>query len=307
MTELFISIFTGTLIAATPLLFAALGEVVVEKSGVLNLGIEGMMLVGAACAFAVAIHGGGLFPAFLVGSLAGALASSIFAVLSLVFLTNQYAAGLALAIFGAGISAMIGSGFGAEPIAGLKSLDLGPLSDIPFLGPLLFRFDILVYLALALVPATNWWLKRTKAGLILRSTGESPENAHALGYNVILNRFLAILWGGALAGLGGAYLSIAYTGIWVEDMTAGRGWIALSLVVFATWRPWRVLGGAILFGGVTVLQLHGQILGLPIPSEALSAAPYLATIIVLALISQNRVRMALDVPLSLGRPFQPGD
>lgn len=306
MNELVISVFTGTLIAATPLLLAALGELIVEKSGVLNLGIEGMMLIGAASAFLVAAHDGGLLAAFVTGALGGAAGAAIFAALALVFLTNQYAAGLALAIFGTGVSAMIGAGFGSHPIAGLKPLDLGPLSDLPVLGPLLFRFDIMVYLALALVPATWLWLRRSKAGLILRVVGESPENAHALGYPVRRIRFLAILWGGALAGLAGAYLSVAYTTIWVENMTAGRGWIALSLVVFATWRPWRVLVGAILFGGVTILQLHGQILGLPIPSEALSAAPYVATVIVLVLISQDRARMALEVPLSLGRPWRAG-
>ncbi|PJE31079.1 nucleoside ABC transporter membrane protein [Pseudooceanicola antarcticus] len=307
MSELAISIFTGTLIAATPLLLAALGELVVEKSGVLNLGIEGMMLIGAAAGFLVAVQGGGLLPAFAVAALAGAVAAALFGVLTLLFLTNQYAAGLALAIFGSGVSATLGVGFGSQPIEALAPLNLGPLADLPLLGPLLFRFDIMVYLGLALVPVTWWWLNRSRAGLVLRVVGEAPGNAHALGYNVLRIRFLAILWGGALAGLAGGYLSLAYTAIWVENMTAGRGWIALSLVVFATWRPFRVLAGAVLFGGVTILQLHGQILGLPVPSEALSAAPYVATILVLVVISQNRARMALDVPLSLGKPFRARD
>ncbi|WP_010142392.1 ABC transporter permease [Oceanicola sp. S124] len=307
MSPLLIAIFTGTVIAATPLLLAALGELVVEKSGVLNLGIEGMMLIGAAAGFLVAVQGGGLLAAFAVAALAGALAAGLFAVLTLIFLTNQYAAGLALAIFGSGVSATLGAGFGSRPIEALSPLALGPLAELPVAGPLLFRFDAMVYLALALVPATWWWLNRTRAGLVLRVVGEAPGNAHALGYDVLRIRFLAVLWGGALAGLAGGYLSLAYTGIWVENMTAGRGWIALSLVVFATWRPVRVLAGAVLFGGVTILQLHGQILGLPVPSEALSAAPYLATILVLVLISQNRTRMALDVPLSLGQPFRARD
>lgn len=303
--DLVVAIVTGTVIAATPLLLAALGETVVEKSGVLNLGIEGMMLIGAATGFLVAQGEGGLFAAFLAAGLSGAAAASIFALLALVFMTNQYAAGLALAIFGSGLSAVIGAGFGAQPIDGLPPLDLGPLARIPALGPMLFSYDILVYIALALVPATWWWLNRTKGGLILRTIGESPENAHALGYRVLRVRCLAILWGGALAGLAGAYLSVAYTSIWVDNMTAGRGWIALALVVFATYRPWRVLLGALLFGGITVLQLHGQISGVPVPSELLSAAPYVATILVLVLISRNRTRMALEVPVSLGRPFRP--
>lgn len=302
--DLIISIFTGTLVAATPLLFAALGELVAEKSGVLNLGIEGMMLVGAAVAFWLAINEYGLMIAFVGGMFSGAAMSALFAFLALTLLANQYAAGLALAIFGAGVSAMIGTGFGSNPVKTLKPIDIPILSDLPFIGPMFFSFDILVYIALALVPITSWWLFRTKSGLILRTIGESPGNAFAIGYPVLRIRYMAVLYGGAMAGLAGAYLSVAYTAIWVENMTAGRGWIALSLVVFAAWRPYRALVGAILFGGMTILQLHGQILGLPIPSEALSAAPYLATIIVLILISQNRSRMMFDVPLSLAKPFR---
>ncbi|MDQ2066997.1 ABC transporter permease [Xinfangfangia sp. CPCC 101601] len=303
--ELWIAIFAGTMTAATPLLLAALGEVVVEKSGVLNLGIEGMMLIGAAVAFWLAISGWGLPAAFVGGALAGLLSSALFAALALLFMANQSASGLALAIFGTGLSAMIGMGFGSQPVATLKALDLGGLSDLPLIGPLLFSFDPMVYLTLATVPAVWWFLTRTKSGLILRMVGESPENAHAIGYPVLKIRLAAILFGGAMAGLAGAYLSVAYVGIWVENMTAGRGWIALSLVVFAAWRPWRALAGAVLFGGFTILQLHGQILGLPLPSEALSALPYLATIIVLVAISQGRKRR-LDVPASLARPYRPG-
>lgn len=302
--ELFIAIFTGTLIASTPLLFAALGELIVEKSGVLNLGIEGMMLIGAAIAFWLAFAGYSLPVAFIGGALAGAVTAGVFAVLSLSFLANQYAVGLALAIFGSGVSAMIGTGFGSTPIEALQPLHIPLLSDIWLLGPMLFSFDILVYAAMAWVPVTAWWLYRTKAGLILRTVGESPETAHAIGHKAIRVRYLAVLYGGAMAGVAGAYLSVAYTAIWVENMTAGRGWIALSLVVFAAWRPYRVLAGAILFGGMTILQLHGQILGLPIPSEALSAVPYLATIVVLVMISRNRVRMRLDVPVSLAKPYK---
>ncbi len=302
--DLFIAIFTGTMIAATPLLFAALGELIVEKSGVLNLGIEGMMLIGAAIAFWLSFNGYSLGIAFIGGALAGMITAGIFAVVALSLLANQYAAGLALAIFGSGVSAMIGTGFGSTPVETLRPIDIPVLSDIWLLGPLLFKFDVLVYLAIALVPATAWWLNHTKSGLVLRTVGESPQTAHAIGYNAIRIRYAAVLYGGAMAGLAGAYMSVAYTAIWVEGMTAGRGWIALSLVVFASWRPYRVLAGAILFGGMTILQLHGQILGLPLPSEVLSAAPYIAAIVVLVMISQNRSRMRLDVPASLAKPFR---
>lgn len=303
--DLFIAIFAGTVIAATPLIFAALGELVVEKSGVLNLGIEGMMLVGAAFAFWTAISGYPMALAILAGAAAGAAASLLFGVLALTFLTNQYAAGLALAIFGSGVSAFIGGGFGSMPIAALVRLDIPLLSDIPVLGPLLFRYDPLVYLAIAMFFAISWFLYLTKGGLILRTIGESPQSSHAIGYPVIRIRYLAVLFGGAMAGLGGAYLSVAYTPLWVENMTAGKGWIALALVVFATWRPLRVLFGAWLFGGMTILQLQGQALGLGVPSELLSALPYLATIVVLVIISQNRQMLMLHFPASLAKPFRP--
>ena len=303
--NLFIALFTGTIIAATPLIFAALGELVVEKSGVLNLGIEGMMLVGAAIAFWGVIAGYPMPLAILAGGLAGAAASLLFGVLALSFLTNQYAAGLALAIFGSGVSAFIGRRFGSAPIEALHRVHIPYLSDIPVFGPLLFRFDPLVYLALALFGAITWFLYRTKGGLILRTIGESPDTAHAIGYPVIRIRYLAVLFGGLMAGLGGAYLSVAYTPLWVENMTAGKGWIALALVVFATWRPLRVLLGAWLFGGMTILELQAQALGIAVPSELLSALPYLATIVVLVIISHNRQMLALHFPASLAKPFRP--
>lgn len=303
--DLFTAIFTGTIVAATPLLFAALGELVVEKAGVLNLGIEGMMLLGAAVAFWAVISGLPTGLAVVAGALAGAAAALIFGVLALTFLTNQYAAGLALAIFGSGVSAFIGRGFGSDPIEALRRLSLPVLSSLPVAGPLLFRFDPLVYLALALFAAIAWFLYRTKAGLVLRTVGESPETAHAIGYPVIRIRYAAVLFGGLMAGLGGAYLSVAYTPLWVENMTAGKGWIALALVVFATWRPLRVLLGAWLFGGMSILELQGQALGLAVPSELLAALPYLATIAVLVLISRNRQMMAEHFPASLARPFRP--
>ena len=303
--ELFVSIFVATIIAATPLIFAALGELVVEKSGVLNLGIEGMMLIGAA--FGVWAHFAG-FPmiiALFAAVASGALASLLFGVLALTFMTNQYAAGLALAIFGAGVSAFVGRGFGGAPVEAIQPVHVPGLSDIPVLGEMFFQYDPLVYLSFVMFAAVSWFLYRTKAGLALRAIGENPDSAHAVGFQVIRIRYLAVMFGGAMAGLGGAYLSLVYTPLWVENMTAGRGWIALALVVFAAWRPVRVILGAWLFGGMTILQLQGQAIGLSVPSELLSALPYLATIVVLVLISRNRQAMALNFPVSLAKPFRP--
>lgn len=302
---LFIAIVAGTIIAATPLIFAALGELVVEKSGVLNLGIEGMMLMGAACAFWAVLLGLPAPVAILAGALAGAGASLLFAVLALSLMANQYAAGLALAIFGSGLAAFIGRSFGGTPIRALERIHIPGLSDLPVVGPMFFSFDPLVYLALFMVLAVSWFLYRTKAGLIVRTIGESPQSAHAIGYSVIKVRYLTVLFGGAMAGLGGAYVSIVYTALWVENLTAGRGWIALALVVFATWRPGRMLIGAWLFGGMTILQLQGQALGLRLPTELLSALPYLATIVVLVMISQNRDLLMRNFPASLAKPFRP--
>lgn len=303
--DLFIAIFTGTIIAATPLVFAALGELVVEKSGVLNLGIEGMMLVGAALSFWAALSGWPLALAAVAGALGGAAASLLFAVLALSFVANQYATGLALAILGSGVSATLGRGFGSTPIASIQRLEIPILSDLPVIGPLFFRFDPMVYLGFILFAAIWWFLYRSKSGLVLRSVGESPATAHAVGYPVIRIRYLAVLFGGLMSGLAGAYLALAYTPLWVENMTAGKGWVALALVVFATWRPLRVLLGAWLFGGMTILQLQGQALGIAVPSELLSALPYLTTIIVLALISRNRHLLARHYPNSLARPWHP--
>lgn len=303
--DLAVAVIAGMIVAATPLLFAALGELVVEKAGVLNLGIEGMMLIGAVFAFWAVLSGWPIAVAVLVGAVAGALASLIFGVLALSFMTNQYAAGLALAIFGSGLAAFIGRGFGSTPIQGLRPLDLPVLADLPLIGPVVARLDVLVLLGIAMVPAIAWFLYRTRAGLILRAIGESPESAHAIGHPVIAIRYLAVMFGGAMAGIGGAYLSVAYTPLWVENIAAGRGWIALALVVFATWRPGRLLIGAWLFGGMTVLQLQGQAIGLRVPSEFLSAVPYLATIIVLVIISRDRALLMRNFPASLARPFRP--
>ncbi|ANC91932.1 ABC transporter permease [Azospirillum humicireducens] len=291
--------------AATPLLFAALGELVVEKSGVLNLGVEGMMLVGAVCGFAVTIQTGSAVTGFLVAALAGAATASLFAVLTLFLLANQVATGLALTLFGVGLSALIGQGFVGIPLEGLPKLYIPGLTDLPVVGQALFGQDIMVYLAIAAVPLVHLFLYRTRAGLVLRAVGENHTAAHALGYKVLRIRFLAVLFGGAMAGLGGAFLSMDYTPMWAENMTSGRGWIALALVVFATWKPVRAMLGAWLFGGVTILQLHVQGLGIDVPSQLLSMLPYLATVLVLVLISRDIARIRLNAPACLGKLFHP--
>ncbi len=305
--ELIIAIIAGTIVTAVPLIFAALGELVVERSGVLNLGVEGMMLIGAATAFAFAFSGYSAPVAVLAAALAAAAASFFFGFLALTLLTNQYAAGLALTIFGSGLSAFIGRDFGASPLTPIAAIHLPLLSDLPFFGPILFSHDPMIYLAMLLLFLVWWFLNRTKAGLIVRIIGESPESAHAIGYSVIRIRYLTTLFGGAMAGLGGAYLALAYTPLWVENMTAGKGWIALALVVFSGWKPIRLLFGAWLFGGMTILQLHAQGFGITVPSELLSSLPYLATIAVLVLISRNREVLRLNFPASLAKPFRPSN
>jgi simple sugar transport system permease protein len=292
--------------AATPLLYAALGELVVEKSGVLNLGLEGMMLAGAVTAFALTVTTGSAGLGIAAGALAGLLMALAFGVLTLSLLANQVATGLALTIFGIGLSALVGAGFVGIPVDRLPRLALDGLSDLPIVGALLFGHDFLVYLSVALTIAVAWFLKRSRAGMVLRAVGESDVSAHSIGYDVIKVRYLAVLFGGAMAGLGGAFLSLSYTPMWVEEMTAGRGWIALALVVFASWRPWRLLLGAYLFGGVTILQLYAQGAGtFGVPAQVMSMLPYLATIVVLAVIAGGPWKGRLDAPACLGKPFRP--
>jgi simple sugar transport system permease protein len=298
-------ILAAMMAAATPLLYAALGELVVEKSGVLNLGVEGMMLVGAVCGFATTVLTGSSTLGFIGGAAAGALLSAVFGVLTLFLLANQVATGLALTLFGIGLSALIGQGFVGIPIADVPELYIAGLTDLPVIGKALFGQDALVYLALAMVPAVHWFLFHTRAGLKLRAVGENQTAAHALGYRVIAIRFLAVLFGGAMSGLAGAYLSLDYTPMWAEGLTSGRGWIAVALVVFATWKPARVLVGAWLFGGVTIAQLHVQGLGIEAPPQLLSMLPYLATVLVLVLISRDVARIRLNAPASLGKTFHP--
>jgi ABC-type uncharacterized transport system permease subunit len=306
MTDhLLVPILSSTIIAATPLIYAATGELVTERSGVVNLGVEGMMLIGTVTAFAVALAGYPPFVAGIAAAGAGALASLVFAVLALSLATNQYAAGLALTILGSGLSAFIGHDFSGASLKTIGKIHLPVLSDLPVVGPALFAHDPMVYLALALVAAVWWFLYRTRAGLVVRIVGEAPGSAHAIGYPVIAIRYLTTMFGGAMAGLGGAYLALAYTPLWVENMTAGRGWIALALVVFAAWRPGRVLLGAWLFGGVSVLQLFAQGIGIKVPSELLSSLPYIATIVVLVAISRNPKTLRLNAPVSLGQSFRP--
>ena len=257
------------IVAATPILLAAIGELVVERAGVLNLGVEGMMITGAVCGFIAAVVTGSPALGFAAAALGGAGLSLLFALLTQIFLSNQVVTGLALTLFGLGLSALLGQGYIGVRAPTISKLDLGPLSDIPFLGRVLFGQDLVVYLSLALVAAVWWGLRATRAGLILRAVGENHTAAHALGHNVILVRSLAIAFGGACAGLGGAYLSLVRVPQWTEGMTAGAGWIALAIVVFASWRPWRALAGAYLFGGITVLQLNLQASGVALPVEYL--------------------------------------
>lgn len=296
-------VLAATLRAGTPLVLAALGEVVTEKSGVLNLGLEGMMLMGAVSGFAVTATTGSVTLGFAAALMAGALMAALFGVLTLTLQANQVATGLALTLFGIGLSAFVGQSFVGKPLATMPVLEIPLLSQLPLLGSVLFKQDIVIYLSIALFFAISWFLQRTRAGLIVRAVGESPDSAHALGYSVLSIRYLATIFGGALSGLAGGYLALVYTPMWAEGMSAGRGWIALALVVFATWRPGRVLLGAYLFGGVTILQLHGQGLGLEISSHLLSMLPYLVTIVVLVLISRDGSSLRLHAPASLGKPF----
>ena len=296
----------ATLNAGTVLALAALGLLLNEKAGIVNLGAEGMMLCAAIAGFAAVVHTGSDWFGFLAGIGAGALLAAIFGVLVIWMNTNQYATGLALSLFGAGFSAFVGISYVQEKIPERPSFALPLLGDIPLIGPALFRQHPMVYLTIALAVALIWFFDRSRAGLVLRSVGESPESAHALGYPVRRIRLAAVVAGGALCGLAGAYMAIVYTPLWVEGMVAGKGWIALALTTFATWRPARVLLGAYLFGGVTMLQFHLQASGVEIPSQFLDMLPYVATIVVLALISRNPAWIRINMPASLGKPFYPG-
>jgi len=299
------AILLTVITAATPLVLAASGELVAERSGVLNLGVEGMMIMGAVCAFATAHMTGSPYLGILAGIASGAVFSLLFGFLTLTLVTNQVATGLALTILGLGVSGMLGESFVGLPGVKLQPIVFPVLSEIPFLGPLLFRQDLIFYMSIALVAGISWFLFKSRTGLKIRAIGDNHGSAHALGINVIRTRYLAVMFGGACAGLAGAQLSLVYTPQWVENMSAGRGWIALALVVFASWRPWRLLAGGYLFGAVTIGQLHAQAFGIGVPSQLLSALPYLATIVVLVIISHNRRTTLINTPASLGKSFVP--
>jgi simple sugar transport system permease protein len=292
-----ILLLASLMVAATPIILAAIGELVVERAGVLNLGVEGMMITGAVCGFVVAVNTGSPWLGFLGAAVGGAFLALLFGILTQYLLSNQVATGLALTLFGLGLSALIGQGYIGIKAPSFPDWHIPLLGDIPVIGPIIFQHDPMVYVGLFLIAGVWAFLKFTRAGLILRAVGENHDAAHALGYKVIRVRIMAIMFGGACAGLGGAYLSLVRVPQWTEGMTAGAGWIALAIVVFASWKPARLLLGAYLFGGVTVLQLNLQAAGLAIPVEYLSMSPYLATIVVLVIMSSGRG------PGSLGRIF----
>jgi simple sugar transport system permease protein len=302
--DFLIAFLASTAGAATPLMLAGLGELVVERAGVLNLGLEGMMLAGAVAGFAVTLTTGQSSLGLLVAMLAGAAMALIFGFLVLTLQANQVATGLALTLFGTGVSAFAGRSLVGQTVPPIAHLHFPVLSDLPFIGPLLFRFDPLVYGAVLLMLAVSWMLSRSRLGLVIRAVGESHGSAHSIGFPVIGLRYCAVMFGGAMAGLAGAYMSLALTPMWVEGMTAGRGWIALALVVFATWKPRGVMLGAYLFGGVTVLQFHAQGLGIAVPAEFLSMLPYLATIAVLVFVCRDPRTILLNKPMSLGQNFR---
>ena len=299
-------LFGAMLNAGTVLALAALGLLINEKAGVVNLGAEGMMLCAAIAGFATVVNTGSDWLGFAAGAGAGALLAAIFGLLVIWLNTNQYATGLALSLFGAGFSAFAGIQYVQAKLPERVQFKVPVLGDIPLIGPALFHQHPLVYVTMALVGGMVWFLYRTRAGLVLRAVGESPESAHALGYPVRRIRFMAVLAGGALCGLAGAFVSLVYTPLWVEGMVAGRGWIALALTTFATWRPARVLLGAYLFGGVTMLAFAMQGAGVDIPTQFLSMLPYIAPIVVLAIISRNPAWIRINMPASLGKPFYPG-
>ncbi len=306
MIDSLIPVLAGAIAAATPLIFAGLGELVAERTGVINLGVEGMMLTGAIAGFALAAETGyGAAAGLPAGAIAGAATAMIFAFFALSLAANQAACGLALTIFGIGLSAFIGQHYVSYSLPGLQPLAIPLLSDIPVIGPVLFKQDAVVYLSFIAFAVVAWTLAKTRLGLLLKAVGESPDAAHAIGYPVLGIRYGAVAFGGAMAGIAGAYLSTVYTPLWVQNMSAGRGWIAVALVVFATWKPTRLLLGAYLFGAVTILQFHAQGLGIDVPVQFLAALPYAATIVVLVVISRDRKLLQLNLPASLGKPFLP--
>ncbi|QSP95358.1 ABC transporter permease [Marinobacter salinisoli] len=303
--EMLTNILAATVVAGTPLLLVALGELICERSGILNLGQEGMMLMGAVAGFVAALSSGSLLVGLVAAMAAGVAMSMFFGFMAITLAANQYAAGLALTIFGTGLSAFVGAGFVGESIDGFTRVAIPVLSDIPVLGRVLFDQDPLVYVSFVACAGVAFFIRRTRGGLVLRAVGEDPDAANANGLKVQAVRYMAVAFGGGMAGLAGAYLSLAYTPMWTENMTAGRGWIALALVVFATWRPGRLLLGAYLFGAASILHLVLQGLGWNSPTELLAMLPYVVTILMLVLLSWDPARTRLNTPLSLGQPYRP--
>jgi ABC-type uncharacterized transport system permease subunit len=301
-----VPLLVATLVGGTPLVYAALGELVTERSGVLNLGVEGIMACGAIVAFVTAHASGNVWAGVAVGAAAGMAMATAFGLLAISLQANQVAVGLALAIFGAGLSSFLGKSYVGVAIVTEPSALAAAAARLPLVGGVLGKTHPLVWLSWLVFAGVWAFLYRSKAGLVLRAVGESPSSAYAIGYRVVRIRYAATLFGGAMAGIAGAYVSIIYTSLWTEGLIAGRGWIAVALVVFATWRPGRCLLGAYLFGGVTMAQLFAQVAGIPVPAELMSALPYLATILVLVLISRNAALIRLNVPASLGKPFLAG-
>jgi general nucleoside transport system permease protein len=301
--DLITNILYAMVRTGTPLMIVALGELICEKSGVLNLGQEGMMLMGAVIGFIVTLTTGSLMLGFVLAIVAGILMSLIFAVITMELSANQVATGLALTIFGTGLSAFIGSGFVGKPIEGLDPVFIPLLTDLPLVGRMIFGQDLIVYLSFVLFGGVYWFINHSRPGLILKAVGENPHSANAIGLPVFKTRYLAIMFGGAMAGLAGSYLSLAYTPLWAENMSAGRGWIALALVVFASWKAERVLLGAWLFGLASILHLVFQGLGFAVSPNLLAILPYLATVVVLVILSSNQSRSRLVAPMSLGKPF----
>ena len=297
------AIILSVIVASTPLLLAALGELVAERSGVLNLGVEGMMIMGAVTGFIATVETGNPFAGIIASILAGMAMATLFAFLTLGLVANQVATGLALTLLGTGLSGVVGESYASRAGIALAKIHIPGLTDIPFVGQILFGQDPLVYVTVVLTIAVSWFLFRSRGGLIVRAVGDNHNAAHALGYSVIRVRFLATLFGGACAGLAGAYLSLVSTTQWLDNMTNGRGWIALALVVFSTWLPWRLALGALLFGAVGILQFHAQAIGVRVPSQFLSSLPYLLTVIVLVIISGNRILVRANTPTMLGQSF----
>ncbi|MDR5833737.1 ABC transporter permease [Caballeronia sp. LZ034LL] len=295
---------SSAVIAAIPLMYAGAGELVAEKSGVLNLGVEGMMLMGAVTGYAVTALTGSPWLGIVAAVFAGLAMALLFGFLTITMLANQVATGLSLTIFGIGFSAYVGKPYTSAAVrASIDVMPIPGLSSIPVLGPAVFSLTPLGYLAFIMFAVIGWFLYKTRAGLVLRSVGESPAVAHSVGFPVVGVRYGATLFGGAMAGIAGGYYSIVYLHVWQEQLTSGRGWIALALVVFATWRPGRLLIGALLFGAVMALQFYAQAIGVPVPTQFLAMLPYIATIVVLVLISRNPNTIKLNAPASLGKPF----